>query len=86
MKRPAADSLDCTLEQAARHLRTHEVTPLELTRLYLDRIEALNPSLHAFVAIMAAVYGALTFFAGPVRDVGPLISLIERGEPSGHLK
>src|SRR5215831_5707379 len=38
------------LEQAAR-IRAREVSCVELVRLYLDRIEALNPGLSAFVRV-----------------------------------
>jgi amidase len=38
------------LEQAAR-IRAREVSSVELVRLYLDRIEALNPGLSAFVRV-----------------------------------
>ncbi|PSN14677.1 amidase, partial [filamentous cyanobacterium CCP5] len=36
------------LEQA-RLIREKQVSPLELTQLYLDRIERLNPQLGAYV-------------------------------------
>jgi amidase len=38
------------LEQAAQ-IRARAVSSVELTRLYLDRIAALNPRLHAFVRV-----------------------------------
>ncbi|MGB3138176.1 MAG: amidase [Nodosilinea sp.] len=40
------------LEQA-RLIRSREVSPLELTEIYLERIERLNPALGAYVAVMA---------------------------------
>ncbi len=38
------------LQQA---IRTKQISPLELTRAYLDRIEALNPQLNAFITLTA---------------------------------
>lgn len=40
------------LEQA-QLIRTKEISPLELTQLYLDRIEQLNPFLGSFFTVMA---------------------------------
>lgn len=40
------------LEQA-RLIRSKEISPLELTELYLERIERLNPALGAYVSVMA---------------------------------
>ncbi|MGB3201097.1 MAG: amidase, partial [Nodosilinea sp.] len=40
------------LEQA-RLIRSREVSPLELTEIYLNRIERLNPALGAYVTVMA---------------------------------
>ncbi|HIK44446.1 MAG TPA: amidase [Leptolyngbyaceae cyanobacterium M65_K2018_010] len=40
------------LEQA-RLIRHREMSPLELTEIYLERIERLNPALGAYVAVMA---------------------------------
>jgi amidase len=37
----------------ARLIRSHEISPLELTELYLERIERLNPTLGAYVTVMA---------------------------------
>ena len=45
------------LELAAR-IRAREVSPVELTELYLDRIERLDPQLNAYVTVDAE--GALT--------------------------
>jgi aspartyl-tRNA(Asn)/glutamyl-tRNA(Gln) amidotransferase subunit A len=46
-----ADLTDLTLTQAQTKLRAGEVTAVELTQAHLDRIEALNPRLQAFLTI-----------------------------------
>jgi len=43
-------SLETIVELAPR-LRRREVSPLELTRDCLDRIEKLNPALNAFITV-----------------------------------
>ena len=42
-----------TITDLAPGLRRKEVSPLELTRTCLDRIEKLNPRLNAFITVMA---------------------------------
>jgi len=42
-----------TIVELAPRLRRKEVSPLELTRACLDRIEKLNPGLNAFITVMA---------------------------------
>jgi len=42
-----------TLTEAAEQIRTRKVSPLELTRACLARIERLNPTLNAFITITA---------------------------------
>ncbi|MGC2166634.1 MAG: Asp-tRNA(Asn)/Glu-tRNA(Gln) amidotransferase subunit GatA [Gallionella sp.] len=42
--------LNSSLAQLAAALRTRSISSVELTRLYLDRIESLNPSLNAFIS------------------------------------
>lgn len=37
----------------ARLIRSRDISPLELTELYLERIERLNPTLGAYVTVMA---------------------------------
>jgi amidase len=39
--------------EQARLIRRREISPLELTTLYLERIERLNPALGAYVTVMA---------------------------------
>ncbi len=43
---------ELTIAETSRHIRKKEVSPVELTRLYLERIEALNPSLNAYLTLM----------------------------------
>ena len=42
-----------TISDLAPRLRRKEVSPLELTRTCLDRIEKLNPTLNAFISVTA---------------------------------
>jgi aspartyl-tRNA(Asn)/glutamyl-tRNA(Gln) amidotransferase subunit A len=42
-----------TLTEAARQIRTRQLSPLELTRACLARIERLNPTLNAFITVTA---------------------------------
>src|SRR5258708_40372823 len=42
-----------TIAEIAARLRRKEVSPLELTRACLDRIEKLNPVLNAFITVTA---------------------------------
>ncbi len=42
-----------TLTAARDAIRTKQISPLELTRAYLKRIEALNPQLNAFITLTA---------------------------------
>ena len=49
------DSVDLAFTSAieqARLIRSKEISPIELTQLYLDRIEQLNPKLGSFFTIM----------------------------------
>jgi aspartyl-tRNA(Asn)/glutamyl-tRNA(Gln) amidotransferase subunit A len=41
-----------TVAEAGRCLRKKDISPLELTTLYLERIDELNPTLHAYITIM----------------------------------
>ena len=40
-----------SLKQLSQALATKQVSSVELTQLFLDRIERLNPSLNAFVTV-----------------------------------
>jgi aspartyl-tRNA(Asn)/glutamyl-tRNA(Gln) amidotransferase subunit A len=48
------DLTDLSLLEAAAALRAGEVSSLELTRACLERIASLDPSLHAFLAVVPA--------------------------------
>ncbi|MSV34758.1 MAG: hypothetical protein EXQ47_04070 [Bryobacterales bacterium] len=49
----AASPTQWTLQQASQQIRAKKISPVELTRTCLDRIELLNPRLNAFITIMA---------------------------------
>lgn len=51
--RATTDATGMTLQQAAAALRNASVSPLELTRACLERIEAENPRLNAFITVTA---------------------------------
>jgi aspartyl-tRNA(Asn)/glutamyl-tRNA(Gln) amidotransferase subunit A len=42
-----------TISEVAPRLRARGISPMEITRACLDRIEKLNPSLNAFITVMA---------------------------------
>jgi aspartyl-tRNA(Asn)/glutamyl-tRNA(Gln) amidotransferase subunit A len=42
-----------TLAEAAEQIRTHRLSPVELTRECLERIERLDPALNAFITVTA---------------------------------
>jgi amidase len=42
-----------SIEQAARLLRRREISPVELANIALARIEQLNPSINAFLTVVA---------------------------------
>ncbi|MBI5567290.1 MAG: amidase [Chloroflexi bacterium] len=44
---------DQTISELQHDIRTKQISPLELTRAYLDRIEMLNPKLNAFITLTA---------------------------------
>lgn len=48
---PPSDLLDATALEQARLVRSREISSEDLTRLYLDRIDRLNPRLQAFVTV-----------------------------------
>ncbi len=49
----ALDLNGLTVVRAAQAIRTREVSPLELTEAYLDRIARLNPQVNAYVTVTA---------------------------------
>ena len=77
------DLANLSVERAARALRSGELTPLELTEAYLDRIEQLNPRINAYLTVTAeraledARRASRELAAGKVR--GPL-----HGIPVAH--
>src|SRR5919199_1485827 len=40
-----------SIEALGERLRRRELSPVEITRVYLDRIAALDPELHAFITV-----------------------------------
>jgi len=52
-KPPAQDLAWLTLTEAARLVRGKKLSPVELTRSCLERIERLNPKLNAFITVTA---------------------------------
>ena len=46
--------VELTVAEAARRLRAHQVTSVELTQAFLDRIKVYNPKLNAFITVMTA--------------------------------
>ena len=48
----AADPCFLTVTEAAALIRDKKLSPVELTRAYLDRIERLNGRLHAYVRVL----------------------------------
>lgn len=42
-----------TIENLSARIRRGEISPVELTRDYLDRIERLNPKLNAYITVLA---------------------------------
>lgn len=47
-----SDLFRLTIHQAQRLIRAQELSPVELTRAFLDRIEAVDGKLHAYVDVM----------------------------------
>ena len=48
-----AENWPATILEAAQELRLRRISPVELTRACLERIEALNPGLNAFILVTA---------------------------------
>ena len=42
-----------SISELAQRLRRREISPVEITRVCLDRIERLNPTLNAFISVTA---------------------------------
>src|SRR6476661_6443478 len=52
-EQPPHDLAAITIGQAAELIRKKAVSPVELTRTCLDRIERMNPALNAYITVMA---------------------------------
>jgi aspartyl-tRNA(Asn)/glutamyl-tRNA(Gln) amidotransferase subunit A len=52
-KEPHADHTTLSIREAGELIRKKAISPLELTRACLERIERLNPSLNAFITVTA---------------------------------
>src|SRR6266853_1495726 len=50
---PSSSPSDWTLAQASQQIRHGKISPVELTRTCLSRIEKLNPKTNAFITVMA---------------------------------
>ena len=70
------DVTSLTLHEAAGLVRAKKVSPVELTRACLARIEALNPSVNAFITITAD---------SALEDARRAESQVQRGEWRGPL-
>ena len=46
-----SDPADLTIEEASRLIRERSISPVELVRAYLERINRLNPDLNAFITV-----------------------------------
>jgi amidase len=66
----------CTLAEITREIRSKNVSPVEIVKLHLKRIETLHPKLNAFVHLDAA---------GAREQARAAESSILRGEPLGPL-
>ena len=65
-----------SLAEASKLVRTRAVSPVELTRACLERIEQLNPGLHAFITVTAD---------SALQEAGRAVAEIQRGGWKGPL-
>ena len=49
----ASDLTSLTIVDAARRIASRELSPVALTRAYLERIERLNPRINAYITVTA---------------------------------
>jgi aspartyl-tRNA(Asn)/glutamyl-tRNA(Gln) amidotransferase subunit A len=49
----ANEPTELTVEEAGRRIARRELSPVDLTRAYLDRIERLNPRVNAYITVTA---------------------------------
>ena len=47
------NTCDLTIESVAPLIRRKKISPVELTRFFLDRIERLQPSINAYITVTA---------------------------------
>src|SRR6185295_19448342 len=47
------DPTELTIAEASRRMAARKLSPVELTRAYLDRIERLEPSINAYITVTA---------------------------------
>jgi aspartyl-tRNA(Asn)/glutamyl-tRNA(Gln) amidotransferase subunit A len=68
-----ADLTTLTVAQAAARLAARQITPLQLTNAYLERIAKLNPSLNAYITVTADLARreakAIREFASPLAGI-----------------
>jgi len=50
---PPPDLTTLTIAEAARRIASRELSPVDLTRAYLERIERLNPRVNAYITVTA---------------------------------
>ena len=72
----ASDPCFLSIAEAASLIAAKRLSPVELTRAYLDRIEALNGNLHAYVRVLnnEALTAALQVALGLRRSQVQLIA------------
>ena len=72
----ANELTELTVEEAGRRIARRELSPVDLTRAYLERIERLNPRLNAYITVTAepalAQARALEAEIAAGRNRGPL--------------
>src|SRR5712692_3627264 len=50
---PDSDLCYLAIAEAARMLESRRLSPVELTQAYLERVERLNPKVHAFITVIS---------------------------------
>ena len=72
----STDLTELSIEEAGRRIAARTLSPVDLTGAYLDRIEALNPRINAYITILAeqalAQARALEAELAAGRNRGPL--------------
>ena len=49
----SSDLTELTIVEASRRIASRQLSPVEMTRAYLDRIERLNPRINAYITVTA---------------------------------